>query len=729
MGILKFSDTVRFRLTDSNLIKVQDDYNGAFKPESGRPEHSSGMGYTPQGNKSSSSLPAGLLVRIAATHSGLITRNNGFYLPDKMKKGVSSFTDNYAKPVLLHHNDMKDNIGRIYEAKYRDTSGSIVDRFSDMTVTDRKGKVKGTVTAQLLKDLVDGRMPFGMQVDTVTTLLRDSLLEEPSYEGLGYIELVANITDKEAIQKLLDGRYLTGSVGATTDAAVCSVCRQDWTDAGQCEHRPGGIYDGVKCFIIAGSLNYDEYSFVNVPADRHSKVLELQYNGINDSVKTEDKYFGKLFESVLSFPQYDKENLNMSKKDEVTVQDSVQTESETVINTEEQVSTDTSTAVADSAEQVVEQTEEEPLSSLDKYLSGHPISDEERESLYDSMYEEIVSAVNEGVLLMDKVELTDAKLSTEQRNKLAKSTFCGPDRSFPVPDCAHVVAARRLLSRAKVSSATKDKIDSCVNRKAKAMGCDSKKDAVKAKDSVQEVAVIETQDTVQPVSLVKELTTVLDNKNTAFTAEDNDSLAAVLKLLLEKVGQDSFVQALKVTKVADNLIQEAEQALLDEIAKHEEEIGSLRERLEANRKEYNSLYQDFEVTQDSLVGEKVKTRKAMEAYLNTLKTLSNGKADTYDFSVFSDSALQSEIDQVLKVVDMVKITNKLGDGMSRQPTGEVSSPIELRDNTVSTKQTVDSSVLLQRIRKDYTIIRNTRGVDAAEAFLNKLKQEGKLPQE
>ncbi|MHA2066834.1 MAG: hypothetical protein ACXABY_20885 [Candidatus Thorarchaeota archaeon] len=65
----------------------------------------------------------------------------------------------------------------------------------------------------------------------------------------------------------------------------------------------------------------------------------------------------------------------------------------------------------------------------------------------------------------------DAKLTTAQRKKLKGSTFCGPNRSFPVPDCAHVTAARRLIGRAKVSSSTKSRILSCVSRKAKALGC------------------------------------------------------------------------------------------------------------------------------------------------------------------------------------------------------------------------------------------------------------------
>lgn len=77
-------------------------------------------------------------------------------------------------------------------------------------------------------------------------------------------------------------------------------------------------------------------------------------------------------------------------------------------------------------------------------------------------------------MLDSELEAEDAKLSTEKRNKLKKGTFCGPGRSFPVPDCAHVTAARRLIGRAKVSDATKKKILSCVSRKASSLGCSTK---------------------------------------------------------------------------------------------------------------------------------------------------------------------------------------------------------------------------------------------------------------
>jgi hypothetical protein len=65
----------------------------------------------------------------------------------------------------------------------------------------------------------------------------------------------------------------------------------------------------------------------------------------------------------------------------------------------------------------------------------------------------------------------DKTLTTEERNRLKESTFCGPERSYPVPDKSHAVAA---LSRAKqyASDELYKKIRSCVCRKAVANGWD-----------------------------------------------------------------------------------------------------------------------------------------------------------------------------------------------------------------------------------------------------------------
>ena len=66
-----------------------------------------------------------------------------------------------------------------------------------------------------------------------------------------------------------------------------------------------------------------------------------------------------------------------------------------------------------------------------------------------------------------------SKLSTAQRKKLKAGAFCGPERSFPVPDCAHVTAARRLIGKYK-GPGNKDEILACVDRKEKSLNCETK---------------------------------------------------------------------------------------------------------------------------------------------------------------------------------------------------------------------------------------------------------------
>jgi hypothetical protein len=318
-GTLKFTDLVSFSYLDHNWTKVKDDYEGAFKPPvSGQP-HSGAVGNLP--NETSEDIQhdsnGGLNVQIAATHAGVITRNNGFYLPERMKKGTGTFTKDFAKPVLLHHEDLEDPVGRIVDAVYVDTSGAIQDKYRGLEVKNSLGEIVGTINDTLIQDFVNDKMPFGQQVDVVRNIFSDSLLDDETYIGLGYIKILANITDPDAIQKLLDGRYITGSVGATTSKAICSICKTDWTKGGPCEHKPGGVYDEAKCFIIAGKLNYDEYSFVNVPADRNSRVLQLDYNGNTAKIEVADDFKGRIYEVQLQFPQYDsdtKEEKGMALK-------------------------------------------------------------------------------------------------------------------------------------------------------------------------------------------------------------------------------------------------------------------------------------------------------------------------------------------------------------------------------------------------------------------------------
>lgn len=61
-----------------------------------------------------------------------------------------------------------------------------------------------------------------------------------------------------------------------------------------------------------------------------------------------------------------------------------------------------------------------------------------------------------------------AKLTTKKRNKLPKSDFAGPDRSYPVNDKSHAANAKARASQmeadGKLSPSLKARIDSKANK-------------------------------------------------------------------------------------------------------------------------------------------------------------------------------------------------------------------------------------------------------------------------
>ncbi len=157
-----------------------------------------------------------LVCRIEAIHAG-VTKNFSMYSAEELRNSLASWTTPYNKPVLTHHNVYSgEPIGRVLAADYK-------------------------------------KSPFNN---------RDCH------------ELTVKLTDAEAIAKILDGRYITVSVGGIAESATCSVCGANWAEEA-CEHVPGQTYDGVLCTAILHGIDFLEVSFVNAPADEHAKVVGL----------------------------------------------------------------------------------------------------------------------------------------------------------------------------------------------------------------------------------------------------------------------------------------------------------------------------------------------------------------------------------------------------------------------------------------------------------------------
>lgn len=162
---------------------------------------------------------------IEAIHAGL-TKNKTFYPQDKLQgdaaldSGIYSWTRPYDKPIIKNHDTDSEPLGRVTEAYFVKNSSN----------------------------------------------------------GEAAVVVQPTITDQEAIEKILDGRYATVSIGAETDEVRCSICganllEEEWGAWGH-EHKRGEKYDGQEAYWIIGNLWFHELSFVNVPADKHARVID-----------------------------------------------------------------------------------------------------------------------------------------------------------------------------------------------------------------------------------------------------------------------------------------------------------------------------------------------------------------------------------------------------------------------------------------------------------------------
>lgn len=143
-------------------------------------------------------------------------------------------------------------------------------------------------------------------------------------DGSSFVRLQIAITDPVAAQKIIDKRYLTGSVGGRAGKAICSISGEDLARESANgkpnfpKYRRGQVYKGKLAYIDMQNISFKEYSFVNQPADGKSGVRSTTLVSSKDGRPTGEDWVAKSSAFVLHMNEEDiysvEENESILKK-------------------------------------------------------------------------------------------------------------------------------------------------------------------------------------------------------------------------------------------------------------------------------------------------------------------------------------------------------------------------------------------------------------------------------
>jgi hypothetical protein len=698
---------------------LRDFFN--FAPSAGR---AGGPSSDPE-VRETASRGKGLKVTFSASHAGMVNGNNVMYAPSGMEKSVHTWVWPQRQPIQVHHDDHADPIGRVINARYSGYGSSDLSIHQKDAIDKFNGLVSRDEIVEAAKILEDAEV-----------------LDRMDWKGVGELVLDGVISDSSAVEKVLDGRYSGVSITQRPKQAFCSLCGHDWAKEGKpCEHRRGEVDEdtGRRMYLIVGDTDYVEVSYVNSPADRHAMTTSAstvdRKDIISSGIQKDDKNGNDLcimdsnVESVLSFELVDSlgEGIEMSRKknrknrirakqaqEEVIAEDSEQenakeldpVESEDILEEDsvelevelESISDKAAPSDEDEEEQVLsdavleedkeEESEEEPKEETEVKTSTIEEALKclfEQPDNFSSEMAELVNEEMEKILDENSDPESDAKLSTKKRNSLPDSAFCGPNRSFPVPDCAHVTAARRLIGSYK-GTGSKKSILACVDGKARTLGCD------KAKEEDSFVA------DEQPSVLEKMSDSELQNM--FFEAE---------KHLIRR-----GVKAERKCESCDELARK--------ISDFEEIVPDLEETTRVLRSEYRTLLGECSVSIDS-------HQETLTILEDTLKSVALNYLLLVDKDA-SEEELRQEVaemsfedmKEVVADTDISEVISFVRSGLSKEPEEKVSI-------TDAEPEEVVQVVAEEKLSESLVNLYRKHGLNYANICMNDWIRAGKLPED
>lgn len=388
--------------------------------------------------KSGKSQILAIDVEAESTHSGK-NHNYCIYYEDSMEKDSESFTNPFRKPMLKNHNDYSgEPIGRVTRAWHGPSK-----------LTDERSA----------------------------------------------IHTITRVTDADAVEKFLDGRYQTLSIGGTMGTVTCNICGKTILKDGKfkfCGHWKGETYKDQVCYWGVRDIDYNEHSVVNNPADDFAQVMKItvltdndknkegvgdNMDGMNNPTNTQDST--KATSAPVVSDSVDKREQLLSLIDAMIAESKTSTESEAKDAQEEQ--TPDTPAAPDAANDGVETSAEKTVEDYKKEL-------EEANQKITDMEAQLVEA---------NQKLADAEAAKEQAVQ---------DATNMKQQCVQLAEETKSLMADSIIALEKVEDSKIEERKAELVAM-SMKDLQAAKDSIK------TETSVQPRVPAKAQNPTLANAN------------------------------------------------------------------------------------------------------------------------------------------------------------------------------------------------------------------------
>ena len=135
-------------------------------------------------NMFSGDLRQGLNITYDLSHSGRRI-NNRIYTTKGQQDGIDTLTYPYPKPILIHHNEGTDPIGRFTYGQWEDLSNEALVHFDSI---DEFMEVKKAFDRDVPKEIY-------------RVMKKYNLLTKKDWPGLGRMRVTAKISDEKAIEK------------------------------------------------------------------------------------------------------------------------------------------------------------------------------------------------------------------------------------------------------------------------------------------------------------------------------------------------------------------------------------------------------------------------------------------------------------------------------------------------------------------------------------------------